>query len=327
MLERNNGITFRAAHIEDAGNSNDITLQQAAIVNGCQTTMCLVKCGTESADCLVQVKVVEADDAWDIAKSANYQNTVARIELDLARYLRPQLVQKAATDLGYGLMSKEDSPGSILDTIYQEQVDYHELKCLYLGFFSRKPNNLFDDNYTELRADLLEVLYRDSGNEKELFATLFLVLKQSRKALDWCYSRIGNKEYGLLFKRFFQDEKPRYRAYLSVLAICGALRVNLADRDSTLQGEVGRMRVFVERARELLENRSDEYSQVFLQAFLILADSALEASSTGSDAEVAQAMFHRISKSSFTTLYTKLLMHVDLRPPEQTQHEGFQRKG
>jgi hypothetical protein len=50
----------------------------AAIVNGCQTTMCLVQCAPVSRECFVQVKVVATKDAWDIAKAANYQNPVTR---------------------------------------------------------------------------------------------------------------------------------------------------------------------------------------------------------------------------------------------------------
>ena len=310
MLERNNGITFRAAQILKT-NTNSITLQHGAIVNGCQTTMCLVHRGDRSSDCLVQVKVVETPDAWDIAKAANYQNPVTRIELDLAKYLRPQLVQKAGTDLGYAITSKPDSPTNILDAIYQEQVDYDEMKCLYLGFFSRKPNNLFDNNYTELRTDVLEKLYVDQEIEKEVFATLFLILKNSREALQKYEEVIAQKEYTALFRRIFQDEKPRYRAYLSVLAVCGALRTNLADRDASSDSEASRMKEFFVKTRDLLENRLGDYKRVFLLAFQVLADISFEASPSGSEKEVAQNMFLTISKAPFNTLYLKLLMRID----------------
>ena len=310
MLERNNGLTFRAAQVQ-ALDDNSIILQQGAIVNGCQTTMCIVHCGDQSNDCLVQVKVVEAADAWDIAKAANYQNPVARIELDLAKYLRPQLVQKAATDLGYGVSSRADSAAaSILDAIHQEHIDYDEMKFLYLGFFSRKPNNLFDANYTELRADVLEALYREIQNEKDIFATLFLILKSSRMAVDKCSGTYAGKEYSPLFKRFFHDEKPQYRAYLAVLSICGALRANLSERSAASQVEADRMKEFFSGARQLLENRRTDYEQVFLLAFQVLADTALEVP-TGLEAEVAQLMHNRISKSPFNTLFYKLLLHID----------------
>jgi hypothetical protein len=311
MLERNNGITFRAARV-NAQDENVIVLEQGAIVNGCQTTMCLVHCGDQGKDCLVQVKVVETADAWDIAKAANYQNPVARIELDLAKYLRPQVVQKAATDLGYGVKSKTGGQATtILDAVHQEHVDYEEMKCLYLGFFSRKPNNLFDANYTDLRADLLERLYQDPGNEQGVFETLFLILKNSRDSSQKCAETLSGREYSTLFKRFFQDEKPRYRAYLAVLSVCGALRTNLCERSSDLEVEAARMKQDFVKTRELLENRPRDYTHTFLLAFQVLADIALEASSTGSETEVAQNMFQKVSKSPFNTLYTKLLMRID----------------
>jgi hypothetical protein len=311
MLERNNGITFRAAKVQP-GQDRAIILQQGAIVNGCQTTMCLVHCGAQTSDCLVQVKIVETDDAWDIAKAANHQNPVAQIELDLARYLRPQLVQKAATDLGYGITPAGSAhPTAVLDAIYQDRIDYGEMKCLYLGLFSRKPNNLFEGNYTELRADVLESLYRDSENEQAIFGTLFLLLKSSRAALEECAHRTANKEYAPTFKRFFQDEKPRYRAYLAVLALCGALRKNLSERSADSKVEAGRMNDLLVKTRELLENRSREYKRVFLLAFQVLADMVLDASSSGSDTEVAQMMYLKISKSAFHTLYSKLLIRID----------------
>lgn len=95
ILARNNGITFRAVTVESASDRS-IKLSMAAIVNGCQTTMCLVGSAPVSPECLISVKVVKSDDAWDIAKAANYQNPVARVDLDLARYLRPQLARRVA---------------------------------------------------------------------------------------------------------------------------------------------------------------------------------------------------------------------------------------
>ena len=38
------------------------------------------------------VEVADAEAAWRIAQSANYQNPVGRMELELALYLRPQVV-------------------------------------------------------------------------------------------------------------------------------------------------------------------------------------------------------------------------------------------
>jgi hypothetical protein len=57
LLERNNGITFRAQSL-DVLEGNKYVLHNAAIVNGCQTTMCLVRCGDRGKDSLLQVKIV-----------------------------------------------------------------------------------------------------------------------------------------------------------------------------------------------------------------------------------------------------------------------------
>jgi hypothetical protein len=40
------------------------------------------------------VKIVEGGDSWDIAKAANNQNRVTRIDLELARFLRPSSFAK-----------------------------------------------------------------------------------------------------------------------------------------------------------------------------------------------------------------------------------------
>jgi hypothetical protein len=310
LLERNNGITFRAASLEsDPENKDTLILVQAGIVNGCQTTMCLVSCSSKSDQCFVQVKVVATADAWDVAKAANYQNRVERIELDLAKYLRPQLVKKAATDLGYGVGQATDTTAAgVIDTIYQNRVDYEEMKCLYLGLFSRKPNNLFEANYTELRGDVLEKLYLDPANESEIFSTLFLVLKESRQGLKKCESTFSGEEYASVFRRFFHEAKPRYRAYLAVLALCGSIRLNIADREADAVKEAERTRDFLRRTRTLLENESNIFHRRYLLSFQVLSDCALDA---GDEGDVAQSMFQKVSKTAFTTLYLKLLTRID----------------
>lgn len=110
MLARNNGVTFRAAVVERQGHTV-VLVTGASIVNGCQTTMCIVHAGALDEDCYLPVKIVETADAWEVARAANYQNRVNQIDLDLARYLRPQLVQKAAGDLGYSLGQSAVSNG------------------------------------------------------------------------------------------------------------------------------------------------------------------------------------------------------------------------
>jgi hypothetical protein len=86
MIARNNGIVFRAETVEIGETPTKLILNKGSIVNGCQTTMCIVQYA--NTRCCVPVKVVQAEDSWDIAKSANYQNSINEIDLDL--YSGPQ---------------------------------------------------------------------------------------------------------------------------------------------------------------------------------------------------------------------------------------------
>ncbi|MCB9568631.1 MAG: AIPR family protein [Myxococcales bacterium] len=143
MLGRNNGITFRADEVLRV-NDDTLRLRGGSIVNGCQTTMCVVQAGDVAEQAMIAVKIVVGEDSWDVAKSANYQNQVSRIDPELARFLRPQVVRKITLDLGYGVPSpREANIASVLDEIHQTKISYDALKLLYIGLFSRYPSNIF----------------------------------------------------------------------------------------------------------------------------------------------------------------------------------------
>jgi len=311
MLARNNGLTFRAAEVQikEDGSAN---LSMAAIVNGCQTTMCLVHCTPVSELCLVQVKVVKTTDAWDIAKAANYQNQVTRVDLDLARYLRPQLVRKVALTLGYAVDTETSvSASSVLNTIYQTKVAYEELKVLVLGLFSRKPNNLFEGNYAELRDDLLEKLYDQMGGDEAVFSVLLLLLKESRVALKLCEETYSGQEYAPLFRRFYTDDKPRYRVYFAIAALCALLRDDISERSADTNEELERTNRFLASSREGLENKPSDYHEAFLLTFQAIADTVLDIPVGKPEGEIAQVMFTKISTIAFSSLYKKVLMRMD----------------
>jgi hypothetical protein len=311
MLARNNGLTFRASDVKiNAGGTADLSM--AAIVNGCQTTMCLVHCAPVSDQCLVPVKVVKTKDAWDIAKAANYQNPVTRVDLDLARYLRPQLVRKVALTLGYGVDAETSvSASSVLNTIYQTKIDYDELKVLVLGLFSRKPNNLFENNYAELRGDILERLYEQKNGDEAVFSVLLLLLKESRVAAKICEETYSGDEYAQLFRRFYTDDKPRYRVYFAIAAMCALLRDDISERSADTNVELERMNNFLATARERLENKPNEYHDAFLLTFQAVADSVLDISVGKAESEITQTMFAKISSTAFSSLYKKVLMRMD----------------
>lgn len=311
MLARNNGITFRALDVSiESDGCAELTM--AAIVNGCQTTMCLVQCAPLSDLCMIPVKVVKTADAWDIAKAANYQNPVTRVDLDLARYLRPQLVRRVAMKLGYAVESENIlSASSVLNTIYRTKVDYDELRLLVLGLFSRKPNNLFEGNYTELRGDILEKLYELRGGDEAVLSALLLLLKESRIALSECGKTYSGEEYAALFRRFYNDDKPRYRVYFAITALCALMRDDLSERSTDAYKEFERTNQFLASSREALENRAKEYQNVFLLTFLAIADTVLDIPAGKSESEIAQIMYAKISATAFSSLYKKVLMRID----------------
>jgi hypothetical protein len=150
MLSRNNGLAFGAHRVIPGETDSQLILSGGSVVNGCQTTMCLVE--YSDAPCYVLAKVVQTQDAWDITKSANYQTSVPDIDLELARYLRPQLVKRAAMNLGVQIKDAETSVFQLIDAIYDRKIAYSETRLLYIGLFSRTPNNVFATNYTRLVA-------------------------------------------------------------------------------------------------------------------------------------------------------------------------------
>jgi len=191
MLERNNGITMRAHTVKQL-DDNIILIDGAAIVNGCQTTMCLVHCKDDvDQELFLPVKVVTAEDAWQVARAANYQNVVRQIDLDLARYLRPQLLQKAAVDQGYGPGSVSTNISGLMSTLTETRINYEETKYLYLGLFSNTPSQLFEDNYTNLRSGVLEYLYEEAKGEDDIFTALFALVREAREAQTAAVDRLA----------------------------------------------------------------------------------------------------------------------------------------
>lgn len=180
FLSRNNGITFRANAIQILSDST-LHLGEASIVNGCQTTMAIVKAGKLTDDCRVLIKIVETDDAWDIAGSANFQTKIGRIDIDLARYIRSEAISLAADKYGIHLRREKNIPESIFSVfraISQESVIESEIRAIFIGLFSRTPHNAIASNYTELRDDLLNEYNLDAEKDEVLYM-LFILSNRS----------------------------------------------------------------------------------------------------------------------------------------------------
>ena len=301
FLERNNGITFKAWRVIPKDGA--IELQEASVVNGCQTTMALVKAASSVDACLVQVKVVESDDAWDVAKAANYQNPVAKINLELAPYIRPQLVRQAAAEAGVRIDDAgADNAVSLLNSLYDDRLQYEELRFLYIGLLSISPNNIIDQIYTSLRDDLLTGFAQTESDRGLMMDCMFQLTLQTRKVVSEAKGIFGSEDAFGPFMRIFEQEKPQYRMFLSIVAICALIGVDVSER--LVPGkELDRMRSFLQNARTVLQSEPGKFRTAYLKAVSALATGAREGPED--DAKVRQRLSGYVGRA-FRQLYLSL---------------------
>lgn len=307
LLSRNNGLVFGAERVEKGKTDKQLVLTNGSIVNGCQTTMCVVESPDNAGHVLV--KIVETGDAWDITKSANYQTSVPDIDLELARYLRPQVIKKAAAFSGVGMTDLPKSAFQILDEIYERRVAYDETRLLYIGLLSRSPNNVFAANYTELEHDLIARLYVESSYEQDVFETLFALQGASQKSLSDSKHTFDNPAYAKNFERLYADDSLAYRCYLSILALCVSVNVNIAERYADMHAEIDRTKSFLKAAKALLNAQPERYSRFHAFAVKMWMQDMLGAEG---DAEVKRDMWVKTKGSNFTNMFRKLCMEGDL---------------
>jgi hypothetical protein len=306
FLARNNGITFRARVVTEQ-DTKTLKLEDASIVNGCQTTMSIVQNPQDNS--YVLVKIVEAENSWDIAKAANFQNEVRQIDLDLARYVRPQVVRDAASKVGIRFDNQigELSAFSLLDAIYRNHVTYEMIRSLFIGFFSRTPNNAIEANYTELRTDIIEEFYKRDPSGENTFDILFGIHQAVEKAAEKIQKSFQGKDYVPLFKRFWNDDKPNYRAFLAILAACGCVRNNIyAKKGSATFEEIS---FFLDAVSTVIATDPNLFVKYFRYSFLAVA---LDLMKPDIDRTVIlQGMYRTTKESKFDNLYGRLCLLID----------------
>jgi len=289
MLGRNNGIVFKANDVRVSDDSQVLTLTKGSIINGCQTAMCLVEAAT--TPCYVLVKAVQTSDAWDITKAANHQNDVDQIDLDIARSVRPQLLKRAAATLGARLTDNADSAFQIIDDIYSQRVAYAEVRLLFIGLFSRTPNNLFAANYTELMQGLMKSFYEEDKHGTEIYEVLFALQDAMEKGIENARDVYSHVSYTSEFDRLYNERSLTYRCFIGVLAICAAININIAvteSKDDHKQrakrpseterkddvAEYERMKKFLKNALVFLQTREEEFLEYYLFAVKVWMDTA-----------------------------------------------------
>lgn len=307
FLARNNGITLRASHVEQES-ATSVELSAPSIVNGCQTTMCLVEAAGQSLEsAYVTVKIVESADAWEVTHSANYQNRVRQIDLDLARFLRPQLVERVASARGLPLERSGGAIQSLVGEIATTRVAYDDVKYIYRGLFSMHPNDLFDNNYNKLRSDVLDAFHSDEDKAEWLFERIFDLSLAGSGCLASEKELYDAEEYRP-FERF---EKPSYKSYLTLIAASAVVGDNLDIDQPDAVARAEFLEHFLRRAAASLGADDGQFPRAFHYSYQALVDLGLDAiENEVGDARVAQRLHYMVSDAPFVRLHRKVVMRL-----------------
>jgi hypothetical protein len=305
MLARNNGIVFRASGLDHDGRL--LVLYDASIVNGRQTTGVLAEVRDRlGPECEVAVKVVEAEgDAWPIAEAANNQNTVARIDLRLSRYFREQLVQRELASAAGG----HEWLTEVMEPLNAREETFDHLRYLFIGLFCRRPNQLAEDNYSQLRWDVLSAYFEDGEPPADLYPTLHKVARATDEALHF----VENLGEGDPLAKMHDDHRPKYRAYLGLLTLCGTHQIDLSEQLPNLDEEVAQVAEWVTKTADLLDGVGERrYRDNFLLAYEVASVHAIEAHREGDESRVSQRLATRLFNTGFGTLYRQLLFKIQM---------------
>lgn len=306
LLERNNGIVFRADSITSLDESGQaLKLRRGSIVNGCQTTTCVIKYAAD--ECFVPIKIVETSDAWDIAQAANFQNQINTIDLKLARFIREQVLEKQAAEVGVGLKNGSASPFRIIDELTRDRIHGEETRTLYIGFFSRVPNNIFISDYPEIRWDVLDRIQQREPSQT--LETFFRLQIEGQNALAEAQQAFTNPVYSDYFQRLYKEKQYRYRCFINLLAVCGMLKENIYDRESETEHEVDDTVATLGKIRSFLDNHIDIYYRYFRLAVKVWMSSVM--SEEANKAEIERDMYNKTRNSNFEGLYRNLALEAD----------------
>jgi hypothetical protein len=267
MLARNNGIVFKARVVQADG-LRKLRLQEASIVNGCQTTMSIVKADGLD-ECCVLAKIVSVEEGWDVAKTANRQNEIGKLELTISEFLRPQRVKKAAASRGIAI---EDFGTALaaLNSVNRRTVLYDDLRSLFIGLFSRTPNNLFESSEDDILSRVMDRYFTDDPEGESLFDSLFTIQHAASECSEALSASLEqNPLTSELYKRFFKENIYAYRAYLTILACCAACQIDISTGNTDDDRLMSR-RKLVQSTVTVIENDSDSFSSYFKEAFKVI---------------------------------------------------------
>ncbi len=318
MIERNNGITFKASSINYEGEY--VVLKNAGIINGCQTTLCIYK-AEPNHDCFVPVKIVITNDeqnSSDIARTANTQNRIDKINLELSDFIRPQLVKLSLAEIGLDLYDDEASKSApfIAAVISKQKIFKSDLRFLFIGLFSASPRNIFKSDYANIRFEEIRSIFQSADKKKSLnslLARLIICSNNAFERLRYTYPpesknvdlRTPEEKIGKVFNRFYIDQKG-YKSYLTVLSIYCLLKVEDEKKIKTLKIDE-----LVRSIENIVESRSEELEIALQKVFKSVAMSVInhfsekgkDFESKDLDNEVSQYLSQYVTSTSLAAYY------------------------
>jgi hypothetical protein len=300
MLERNNGLTFRAKEVSIQ--DNHVILKRGALINGCQTTMCLNKNSEFANLCNIQIKIIEKsdEDSWDVAKSSNFQNEITRMDLELAKYIRPQIFRKTAADFGYNVETVSENPKDILHSIYKEKINYDTVKLLYVGFFSDDASQVFEKKYNKIRFDILNKLENTSERE-DIFKAIFLLSIEIHRCSEQTRDKIRKNQEQFrvdIFDRLFDESK--YIAFMGILLSSVLVRKNFYAINN-IQETVD----FFNKLQDVFINNKVKIITDYKECYKMIASLITHKSEGESD--LLRYMHRRIKETKFSEHYRMVM--------------------
>lgn len=308
MLERNNGIVIKAEQVTVDETNTKLKLTKGSVVNGCQTTTCLVSHASDEA--YVLVKIVETTDPWDITEAANLQNYVSDIDLTISRTMRSQLAKRAAAQLGVKLDIAQDSAFKLLTTVTQREVVYEETRLIYIGLFSRTPNTIFTNNYTDLRQDIVREFYTEDRYGTIIYEVTFALQQASQESLARMKVKSAiHNTYSQGIERLY-GRNPAYRCFIAILTLSAVLDDDISVRQPEAAVEHKRMQAFFDKALVLLKGDRKLFHRYYRFACKVWMDEVMPPNR--SDEEIGQYMATNTKRGNFSGMIRSIHRELDL---------------
>jgi predicted DNA-binding protein YlxM (UPF0122 family) len=313
MIERNNGITFKAGSLEYSDGT--VILKNAGIINGCQTTLCIVK-ASPSSECFVPIKVVVTSDeqnSSDIARTTNTQNRIDKINLELSDFIRPQLIKISLVEYGISLMDEDSATTApqIAASISTQKIFKSDLRYLFIGLFSTTPRNIFNSDYGQIRFDDLKDEFPTFDDKKKLNALLAKILVSANNTFDILREQYpsvstsdlvtSEEKVGKIFGRFYTDKKG-YKSYLMILAIYTLIGIS-EEKEVKKQ----KIRDIIDDTENLLDDQEEKFKKALGKIFRSVAVAVLQHFSSDSkdlDTEISQNLYKYIKNTRLENYYT-----------------------